>query len=243
MAGKAKRASLASLRGELRRHATPARAKASAWYFKTGPGQYAEGDIFIGVTVPATRRLARQGAALPLPDIQKLLASKIHEERLLALIILVGKAERAAPQELKKLYRFYLRNLRHVNNWDLVDSSAGQIAGAYLYEHPDKKKILYRLARSGRLWDRRVAVLSTSYFIGKGQFTDALRVTGMLLGDEEDLLHKACGWMLREIGKRDQKVLEAFLKKNHRKMPRTMLRYAIERFPEKKRRAYLEGKI
>lgn len=202
-------------------------------FFKTGKGQYGEGDVFIGVTVPQSRQVAVRHAGISLEDVKGLLYSKIHEERLVVLLILVQKSK-ADPEGVAQ---FYISNMSQVNNWDLVDLSAPRILGAYL-EGRDRS-ILYRLAASGKLWERRIAIIATQHFIRKGDFVDALKISEMLLEDSHDLMHKAVGWMLREVGKRDLAAEDAFLQKHRKKMPRTALRYAIERFPEEKRRAYM----
>jgi len=206
-------------------------------YFKTAPGEYAEGDIFYGITVPALRTLAGKFKDLELKDTIALLKSPVHEERFLALIILMARYRRSDIAGKENIYRIYLKHTRYINNWDLVDVTAKRIVGDFL---GDKDKApLYKLARSSSVWERRIAILATFYFIGRGEFGDALRIARMLLSDEHDLIHKAAGWMLREVGKRDMAAEEDFLKKHSKKMPRTMLRYAIEKFPENKRRAYL----
>jgi len=213
------------------------KAKLLQRYFKTGPGEYAEGDIFYGITVPALRALAGKFKDLELKDTIALLKSPVHEERFLALIILMARYRRSDIAGKKNIYRIYLNNTRYINNWDLVDVTAKRIVGDFL---SDKDKApLYKLARSTSVWERRIALLSTLHFIDNGLFGDTLKIARMLLSDEHDLIHKAAGWMLREVGKRDMAVEEDFLKKHSKKMPRTMLRYAIEKFPENKRRAYL----
>ena len=222
----------------LRSHTNNDKAKVLQRFFKTGPGEYGFGDQFLGVTVPQIRCVAKEFQNLSLSNIKELLHSKVHEERLLALIILVKKFQNADSNR-GTFYNFYMHNLKQVNNWDLVDSSAPYIVGAYL-ESKDRR-LLDRLAKSKRLWDRRVAILSTLHFIRKGEFTDTLRLAKNLFHDPEDLMHKAVGWMLREVGKRNVQLLEDFLRQNHRTMPRTMLRYAIERLPEQRRKAYLKG--
>jgi 3-methyladenine DNA glycosylase AlkD len=231
----------AAAQRRLRSFADPETAVVLARFFKTGPGQYGEGDRFIGVKVPATRKVAGEFKDLPLPQIESLLLSNTHEARLLALIILVGRFKTADDAARSLIYDFYLANTRHINNWDLVDLSAPQIVGGYLEARG--RKPLDRLAKSGSLWERRIAVLATFWFIRQGDFADTLRIAERLLDDQHDLIHKAVGWMLREVGKRNEAALEAFLGSHCRTMPRTMLRYAIERFPEKKRRAYLKGRI
>lgn len=204
-------------------------------FFKTGKGGYAEGDIFLGVVVPETRKLVKKYKNIALKDAVKLLRSKIHEERLAALLILVDKFQ--TDQGKEEIYNLYLKNTKHINNWDLVDLSAGQIVGDYLFVKP--KTILFKLARSKNFWERRIAIMATFNFIKKNQFKETLKIAEMLLIDTHDLIHKAVGWMLREVGKRNLKVEDDFLKKHYQKMPRTMLRYAIEKFPEKKRGRYL----
>jgi 3-methyladenine DNA glycosylase AlkD len=221
----------------LRSLGNPADAAFLAGFFKTGPGEYGDGDLFIGVRVPVVRKVAREFKSLPLAEVANLLHSKIHEERLAALVVLVLQTEKGDAETRKRVYDLYLANTKHINNWDLVDLSAPQLVGAYLNDK--SRRPLYRLAKSSWLWDRRIAVLATFHFIRHGDFDDTLRIAELLLADRHDLIHKAVGWMLREVGKRDQAVLERFLKEHCCTMPRTMLRYAIERFPEKTRRAYL----
>jgi 3-methyladenine DNA glycosylase AlkD len=219
--------------------ANPARAAFLAGFFKTGKGQYAEGDRFLGIMVPAIRRVSRQFRQLGLPQIERLLRSAYNEERLLALFILDDAYRTGDAPTRQAVCQCYLRNRSRVNNWNLVDASAPYILGAHLLRR--KRTVLYRLARSPNLWDRRIAVLATFAFIREGDFTDTLALTRRLLDDKHDLMHKACGWMLREIGKRDRAKLEDFLRQHHRVMPRTMLRYAIERFTPARRKAYLSG--
>lgn len=228
-------------RKELRRYASKERARNLQRFFKTGPGQYAEGDIFLGVVVPNVRKIAIRFSEMDLRKAIYLLRSPFHEERFLALLILVRKFDQADEQGKKEVYEKYLKNTRHINNWDLVDLSAEKIIGPFLINR--NKMPLYRLAGSDNLWERRISILSTFYFIKNHKFMDALKISEILLVDTEDLMHKAVGWMLREIGKRDMAAAERFLKKHCRTMPRTMLRYAIERFPEYKRRAYMKGVI
>jgi 3-methyladenine DNA glycosylase AlkD len=232
---------LKDIRQELRRLSSPRRAKISAWFFKTGPGQYGEGDRFIGVTVPEVRALSRQCPAVGFEVLNSLLDSPVHEERLLALLILVARYEKADASEKKRIFSFYLKKISRVNNWDLVDLSAPRIVGAHLFSRPNPK-LLKRLVLSKNLWSRRIAIVSTFWNIRQGRCDAALRISGKLLKDKEDLIHKASGWMLRETGKHDKPALEFFLKKHAHTMPRTMLRYAIERFPEKERQRYLDIK-
>jgi len=225
----------------LRSLGNPKDAAFLAGFFKTGPGQYGEGDVFIGVRVPVIRKVAKEFRGLALPEVESLLHSEIHEERLAALVILVLQAEKADTKLRKAIYDLYLSYTKHINNWDLVDLSAPQIVGGYLADK--RRRPLHWLAKSSWLWDRRISVLATFHFIRQGDFDDSLKIAEVLLGDDQDLIHKAVGWMLREVGKRDMAVLEGFLEQHCRIMPRTMLRYAIERFPEKKRRAYLGAKV
>lgn len=222
---------------ELHRRADKKRAAVMQGFFKTGPGQYAEGDVFVGVPVPESRIVAKKFGDLPLDQVKELLHSKVHEERLVALLILVQKY--AAGSEREKVVEFYLENIRQVNNWDLVDTSAPGILGTHLMD--GDRKLLHRLAKSENVWERRIAIVSTLHFIRKKDFADTFRIAGMLLSDTHDLIHKAAGWMLREVGKKDQAALEAFLDRQYRAMPRTMLRYAIERLPEAKRRRYMKS--
>jgi len=209
-------------------------------FFKTGKGDYAEGDVFAGIKVPVSRKIAKQFRDLSLNDLSILIKSKIHEERLIALFILVGKMKKADEKEKEKIYKFYLKNLKYVNNWDLVDLSAEKIIGEYLFDK--ERKLLFELAK-GDLWEKRIAVMSTFNFIKKNDLGTTLKISKLLLKDKHDLIHKAVGWMLREIEKRDINTEEAFLKIHYKNMPRTMLRYAIEKFPEIKRQAYLKEKI
>jgi len=225
------------IQSDLQKLADPERAKNLSRFFKTGKGEYGEGDVFIGITVPDQRRTAKKYRDASLKDLKALLSNKIHEHRLTALLILVGQYQRADETEKEKMYSFYIRNLNHVNNWDLVDLSANKIAGAHLL-HRDKS-LLYELVKSKNVWMRRIAVLSTFHFINQNQFKDSLKIAELLLNDSHDLIHKAAGWMLREIGKRDAEAEERFLLRHHKNMPRTMLRYAIERFGKKKRDFYL----
>jgi len=210
-------------------------------FFKTGKGQYGEGDIFLGVVVPKTRFISKKYIEISLPEVKNLLYSKIHEERLCALFILVNKFEKAEEIERKKIFDFYIKNIKKINNWDLVDLSAPKIVGKYLLNKP--KKVLYDLSISKNMWERRVAIISTFEFIKNNKFQDTLKIAQILIGDKHDLIHKAVGWMLREVGKRDIVTEESFLKKYYKRMPRTMLRYAIEKFPEGKRILYLKGLI
>ncbi|MCK5241763.1 DNA alkylation repair protein [bacterium] len=229
------------LRQELKRRAKPKKAIVLRGFFKTGAGQYAEKDIFIGVPVPELRLLVKQHLHLSLPETELLIQSKIHEERLLGLLLLVAWFQNGDAQTQKQIFECYVRNLATINNWDLIDLTTDRIIGEYL--HQRNKKPIYTWVKSKNLWKRRVAMLATYNYIKKGEFIDALKIADQLLHDKEDLIQKSVGWMLREIGKRDQAVEEAFLKLRCKHMPRTMLRYAIERFPENLRKAYLNGVI
>jgi len=231
--------SLPALRRELRRGANKTRAAAARRFFKTDPGEYGEGDLFLGLTVPQVRAAAARHAGLGLSGIKTLLFSPYHEERLAALLVLAAGFAAGNAFRRRQIFNLYLKHSRRINNWDLVDLSAPRIAGAYLWDR--SRRPLRRLARSPSLWERRIAVVATHYFISRGEFDDTLEIAAMLLGDREDLIHKACGWMLREVGKRDVRSLEGFLALHACRMPRTMLRYAIERFPEKKRKALLRA--
>ena len=229
--------SLINFKKELKEISNPRQAKILQRFFKTGKGEYGEGDIFLGVKVPDQRKIANKFSELSLKDLEKLLSSKIHEYRMSALFILIKQYEKANEQEKKKIFDFYLKNTKNINNWDLVDLSAPKIVGDFLLDKP--KDVLYKLAKSNNLWERRIAIVSTVVFIRNNKFKDTLKISKTLLLDKHDLIHKAVGWMLREVGKRNQKVEEKFLKKHYSKMPRVMLRYAIERFEEKKRKFYL----
>lgn len=226
---------------QLRALASPETAAILQRFFKTGPGQYGEGDVFLGIKVPPLRALARQYLDADLRTISALLDSRYHEERLFALLLLMQFCQRGTDEEQKSAFDLYLSNTHRINNWDLVDISAPHIAGRHLENRP--RKVLHKLARSPMLWERRIAIISTFHFIRLNDFDDTLRIAEILLQDEHDLMHKAVGWMLREVGKRDLAVEEDFLKKHYQNMPRTMLRYAIERFPETKRKSYLLGKV
>lgn len=210
-------------------------------FFKMGEGEYGESDIFLGLTIPQQRALAKKNVNLSFQKIQELLKNKIHEYRLIGLLILVEKYQKANDRDKEEIFSFYLKNLKYVNNWDLVDLTADKIVGDFLFNK--NKKILYEMVHSKILWEKRIAVISTFYFIKKEEFKDAFAIFELLLQDKHDLIHKSIGWMLREIGKRDEKELENFLKFHYKKMPRTMLRYAIEKFEEEKRKKYLLGNI
>lgn len=229
------------LHRELTGLADPAKAEHAHRFFKSGPGEYGEGDRFLGIRVPPLRQLARQYRDLPQAEVLKTLQSPWHEERLAALLIWVLQFPRASLPDQQQIYRSYLAHTHYINNWDLVDVSAPPIVGAWLFAR--KRMPLLRLAKSSCLWDRRIAMLATFYFIRQHQFEDTLALAEILVHDPEDLMHKAVGWMLREVGNRDREVEEQFLMRHLATMPRTMLRYAIERFPEEKRQRYLKGDV
>jgi 3-methyladenine DNA glycosylase AlkD len=216
-------------------------AASSRRFFKTGPGEYGEGDLFRGIRVPALRALAKEYEGAGAAEAGRLLRSPFHEDRLLALLVLVRLYARGDEAAREKIYGLYLKSTRFINNWDLVDSSAEHIVGAHLRERG--RGPLHLLAKSADLWERRIAVLATFHYVRRGEFAETLRVARALLSDREDLIHKAVGWMLREVGKRDPSAEEEFLKEHCRRMPRTMLRYAVERFPEERRRRYLKGEV
>ncbi len=221
----------------LHRYATPSKARILKTFFKTAPGQYGEGDIFIGVKVPEIRFVSKKFHDLEKTSLLTLLRSPIHEERLLALLILVHQYDAGTEQTKEAIVKTYLQHTRYINNWDLVDLTAPKILGDRL-KNKDRG-LLYQLAHSKGLWERRIAIVATLAFIRESQLVDTFRITEILLHDKEDLIHKAAGWMLREAGKRDILALKSFLNTHHTTMPRTMLRYAIERFPEKERQGYL----
>ncbi|MHC4425553.1 MAG: DNA alkylation repair protein [Planctomycetota bacterium] len=230
-----------NIQKELRRLADKEIAEHSQRFFKTGKGQYGHGDRFLGIRVPALRKIAGKYRAVSVDEASRLLKSEFHEERLLSLLLLVAMFKRANDEGRRAMYNLYLENTRFINNWDLVDCSAEHIVGAYL--RGGNKKPLYDLAVSNMLWERRISIMSTFHFIKHSESADALRIAEILLVDKEDLIHKAVGWMLREIGKRNIETEEKFLKKYCRQMPRIMLRYAIEKFPTPKRQRYLKGDV
>jgi 3-methyladenine DNA glycosylase AlkD len=232
---------LSDLKKELAAASDSERARSSAWFFKTGKGQYGHGDHFIGITVPVQRKIARRYTHLPLQEVARLLDSRTHEHRLTALEILVAQYERGDATQKQAIFDFYLKSTGRVNNWDLVDGSAPGIVGAHLVAR--SRRVLYRLAKSKNLWERRIAMVSTMTLIRSRDLTDAFAIAKILLKDEHDLIHKAAGWMLREAGKRSQEGLVRFLKRNYSAMPRTALRYAIERFPMAERKRMLAGRF
>jgi 3-methyladenine DNA glycosylase AlkD len=232
---------MSEIYNELTKVSTKARAEAGAWFFKTGPGQYGEGDKFIGVSVPDQRKIAKKlQKSISLEKVEQSLASPWHEERLTSLIILVNKYKSATTTQKKEIVDFYLKNTKRINNWDLVDSSAPYILGDWLLDKD--KQILYSLAKSDDLWERRISIITTLNFIRNGKFEVTLKLSEQLLSDNHDLIHKASGWCLREVGKKNEQVLMRFLDKFTLDMPRTMLRYAIERLPKDKREYYLKLK-
>jgi 3-methyladenine DNA glycosylase AlkD len=230
---------MAEIQGELAHRGDARQAAILQRFFKTGPGEYGEGDQFRGIRVPVLRKLARKYRQLPLDEAGELLRSPFHEDRLLALFILMDHYYQGENAVRSNIHHIYLEHTTFVNNWDLVDASAPHLVGHYLRDRD--KSLLVRLAVSPVLWERRIAILATLAFIKEGNFDETLRIARLLLGDPEDLIHKAVGWMLREVGKREMSLAETFLRGYYRKMPRTMLRYAIEKFPEPKRQAYLKG--
>jgi len=228
----------AKVKGDIREFSDAGKAKVLQGFFRTGKGEYGEGDKFLGVKVPESRSIAgRYFSEASLSDIEELMKSSFHEDRLTGLIMLVKKFENADEVERKRIFDFYLSHSDRVNNWDLVDLTAPNIVGRWLIGRD--RKIIYKLARSKNIWERRIAMVSTLSFIKEKDLGDTFMIAEMLIGDGEDLMHKAAGWMLREAGKRDEKALVGFLEKNKRSMPRTMLRYAIERFDEKRRKEFL----
>ena len=223
---------------ELQSIANPEKAVVLQRFFKTGKGDYGEGDVFLGITVPETRGVAKKFLQLGFSEIEQHLYSKIHEERLAALLILVEKYKKSSEKEKQKIYGFFIKHRKQVNNWDLVDLTADKIVGQYLLGK--NKSILFRLAKSKNIWDKRIAIVSTFAFIKENKFEETFKISEMLLNDRQDLIHKAVGWMLREAGKRNIEAERKFLKKHYKKMPRTMLRYAIEKFPEKERQEFMK---
>ena len=230
-----------NIRKKLQQLGSEEKANVLQRFFKTGPGEYGEGDVFIGVGVPELRKLVKEYPDITLKESVQLLRSLIHEERMLALLILVDKYSKGNESVKKKIYKLYLQNTTYINSWDLVDSSAHHIVGDFLMDK--NKDPIYRLATSKSLWERRIAILSTFHFIKHNNYSETLKISKILLTDEQDLIHKVVGWMLREIGKRHIFAQETFLKKHYKRMPRTMLRYAIEKFPESKRQKYLKGEF
>ncbi|MDH5716453.1 MAG: DNA alkylation repair protein [Spirochaetia bacterium] len=233
--------SILKLKDILVKTANPEQAKIHQRFFKTGKGEYAEGDLFYGIKVPVQRKIAKDFYNLSLSDTLILIQSKMHEERLIALFILIQKYNKGDVKIKKEIYEAYLKNTNYINNWDLIDTSAEHIVGNYLIDKD--KTILYKLAESKSLWERRIAIMATFHYIKNKNYKETYKIAEILLNDDHDLIHKAVGWMLREAGKRDFKLEENFLKKHYKNMPRTMLRYAIEKFPEELRQMYLKGKV
>ncbi len=229
------------IRAKLRKLGDKERAIVSQRFFKTGPGEYGEGDVFLGIKVPELRKLAKEYEDITMKQVKALLKSSIHEERLLALLILIRKYVKGDESARKRIYELYIKNTQFINNWDLVDVTAEHIVGAFLRDKD--RSPLYRLSRSKNLWERRISIMASFHFIKHNEFSDTLKISKILLADREDLIHKAVGWMLREVGKRHMTTEERFLKDHYRKMPRTMLRYAIERFTESETDRYLKGEI
>lgn len=230
-----------SLKNDVKKASNPAQAAALQRFFKTGLGEYGEGDIFAGIKVPVSRSIAAKYKSLSLQDISLIVKSPVHEERLIALFILIEKYKKENAEGKGKIFNFYLKNRKYINNWDLVDLSAPNIIGDYLLNKG--KDILYQFAQSVNLWEKRIAILSTFTFIRKGDLLHTFTISDLLLNDKNDLIHKGVGWMLREAGKRDYDALEEYLIPRYSKMPRTMLRYAIEKFPETRRKDFMLGKI
>jgi len=233
--------SLIEIKKEIEKSADPEKARILQGFFKTGKGEYGEGDIFRGIKVPIERQIAKKYPSLSLKDIQSLLESKYHEERMIALLILIFKYSKSSDYNKAEIFNFYIKNTKYINNWDLVDLSCHKIIGDYLLKKD--RSILYKLVKSNSLWEKRISIISTFAFIKHDDFADSLRLAEILLNDKHDLIHKAVGWTLREIGKKDISVLENFLKQHYKVMPRTALRYSIERLPEKQRKAYLNGEV
>jgi 3-methyladenine DNA glycosylase AlkD len=228
-----------NLINDLQKLANKKQAEILSRFFKTGKGQYGEGDIFWGIKVPIQREVAKKFKEILIKELQKTINHPVHEVRLTSALILTYKFPKSSVEQKKEIVNFYLKNTKYFNNWDLVDLSAPKILGEYFLKNPDEKEILYKLAKSKNLWEKRIAMLTTYTFIKKKEFNDALKISEILLNDSHDLIHKAVGWMLREIGKMDQKIEEEFLQKHYKKMPRTMLRYAIEKFSEQKKNFYM----
>jgi len=232
---------LTKFRKRIKEESNKQQAKSLKWFFKTGVGEYGEGDVFAGIKMPGQRKIAKEFENLDYDNIKELVGSKIHEERMIGFLILQGRYEKGNEKEKEKVFKFYIRNRKRINNWDLVDISAPKIVGEHLLNRD--KKLLYQFAHSKNLWERRIAILSTFTFIRAEKFEPTFKISDILFDDDHDLIHKAVGWMLREIGKRDLNAEEKFLKPRYKKIPRTMLRYAIEKFPEVKRKKYLSSKI
>ena len=225
---------------ELKGLANNKKAKILQGFFKTGKGEYGEGDIFLGIMMPKQRMVSKKFKDASIIEVEKLLKGKIHEERMVALLILVLKYEEGSDKEKERIFNSYLKNIKYINNWDLVDVTCPRIIGHYLFDK--NRDVLYKLVKSKNLWERRIAIVSTAFFIRNNDFKDTIKISEILLKDKHDLIHKATGWMLREVGKKDEKALTSFLDKYYNKMVRTTLRYSIERLDEKKRKYYLNKK-
>ena len=234
--------SIVAIRKDLKKLSSRKKADVYQRFFKTGKGEYGEGDVFLGMTMPNIRKVVKKHFKnTSLKDTLKLLTSKYHEERMTALLILVEKYQKADQKEKEIIYKSYLKNTKYINNWDLVDVTCHKIVGKHLLDKD--RKILYKLAKSKDLWEKRISIISTMWFIKENQFQDTLKISKILLNDSHDLIHKAVGWSLREVGKKNFSLEESFLNKHYKNMPRTMLRYAIEKFPEDLRQKYLKGTI
>ncbi len=226
---------------DLQKLADKEKAQIYSKFFKTGRGEYGEGDIFIGLTVPQQRAIAKKYMNLSLPKIKQILRSRVHEHRFTGLVILTEKYKKGTEQDRANIFDFYLNSTKYINNWDLVDVTCSRIVGDFLLNKD--KKILYNLAKSKNLWERRIAIVSTLNFVSNGEINDALALSEILLLDKHDLIHKAVGWVLREVGKKDEKALLKFIEQHYKDIPRTTLRYAIEKFPEEKRKKILGGEL
>ncbi|MCK4745252.1 DNA alkylation repair protein [Candidatus Parcubacteria bacterium] len=226
------------LKKELKKFANPEYAKILQKFFKTGKGEYGEGDIFLGIKTPIKRKIVKDYQELSLCELQKLISDKIHDFRFSALLILIAQFKTGGEKKKKEIFKLYLKSTKYINNWDLVDISAPHIVGNFLLDKP--RDVLYKLAKSKNLWERRIAIVSTFFFIRNSDFIDTLKISEILLSDDHDLIYKATGWMLREVGKKDLSAEEKFLQKHCQKMPRVALRYAIERFNKRKRKVYLK---
>lgn len=235
------------IKKQLKKYSSVERKKTNEWFFKTGKGEYGEGDRFIGVSVPDTRKVARAFLGINLSELKKVLDSEIHEERLFALLILVEKNKQAIKardkKEQQQIVKFYLKNKKQVNNWDLVDTSAHYILGQAIMDSLVEESVLDKLVLSKSIWDRRIAIIATWIMIRKGKLDTTIRLSKKLLGDKEDLMHKAVGWMLREAWKKDSDLVENFLIDNYKSVPRTALRYAIEKMEDPQRKRFLRGEL
>jgi len=232
---------LTAVQTELKKLSNKEIAKHSKKFFKTGKGQYAEGDFFLGIRVPVLRKLVKKYKRISILDASQMLKSKYHEERLLAVLFWIELFKNGNNYEQKLIFDLYLKNTKFINNWDIVDISAGNIVGSFLIGRD--RKVLYKLVKSRNIWERRISIMSTSCFIKKNEFKETLKISLKLISDKEELIQKAVGWMLREVGKKVIEIEENFLEKHYKEMPRTMLRYSIEKFPENRRKMYLKGEV